>query len=52
MRHTHTLTGVSTENDFQWLCQLRYYWEESKVVCRMINANVFYQYEYLGNSGR
>ena len=47
-----SVAGVSTENDFQWLCQLRYYWEESIVVSRMINARVRYECEYLGNSGR
>jgi dynein heavy chain len=44
--------GVSNENDFQWLCQLRYYWEDDHVLSRIINATVKYQCEYLGNSGR
>ena len=44
--------GVSSENDFQWLCQLRYYWEETCVMARIINARVKYHCEYLGNSGR
>ncbi|CAG5048847.1 unnamed protein product [Parnassius apollo] len=38
--------------DFQWLAQLRYYWEEEKVAVKIINAVVKYAYEYLGNSDR
>ena len=47
-----TFVGVTSENDFQWLCQLRYYWEETCVMARIINAIVKYHCEYLGNSGR
>ena len=43
---------VKSDSDFQWLCQLRYYWEEKNVAAKIINATVKYGYEYLGNSGR
>ena len=44
--------GVYDTNDFQWLSQLRYYFEEKAVVVRMITTDINYGYEYLGNSGR
>lgn len=44
--------NVSSVNDFQWIAQLRYYFEEKKIVVRMITTSIDYGYEYLGNSGR
>ncbi|RDD45105.1 Dynein heavy chain 7, axonemal, partial [Trichoplax sp. H2] len=43
---------VSSETDFQWLSQLRYYWESESLITRMINSTLAYGYEYLGNTGR
>eukprot|EP00076_Gallus_gallus_P026084 XP_015148871.1 dynein heavy chain 12, axonemal isoform X3 [Gallus gallus] len=45
-------SGVQSETDFQWLAQLRYYWELENVRVCIINCNVKYAYEYLGNSPR
>lgn len=44
--------NVIEVTDFQWLAQLRYYWEEERVTVKIINAVVNYAYEYLGNSDR
>ena len=46
------LTEVSSEMDFNWLSQMRYYWEEEHIMTRMINSQLAYGYEYLGNSAR
>lgn len=43
--------GVNNPYDFDWLAQLRYYWEDD-VIVRMITTDIGYGYEYLGNSGR
>ncbi|XP_053132344.1 dynein axonemal heavy chain 3 isoform X3 [Hemicordylus capensis] len=43
---------ISDLNDFQWISQLRYYWEDSQVMVRMITTEARYGYEYLGNSLR
>lgn len=44
--------NVSTEHDFQWQSQLRYYMRDNLVFVNIINASVSYAYEYLGNSDR
>lgn len=42
--------GIEKDDDFEWLSQLRYYWEEENMVTRMINSMLKYGYEYLGKS--
>ncbi|CAG5101569.1 Similar to DNAH7: Dynein heavy chain 7, partial [Cotesia congregata] len=42
---------ITSETDFDWLAQLRYYWQDN-VLVRIINSTVKYAYEYLGNCSR
>eukprot|EP00924_Labyrinthula_sp_SR-Ha-C_P010247 snap_masked-scaffold_23-processed-gene-1.31-mRNA-1 protein AED:0.10 eAED:0.11 QI:0/-1/0/1/-1/1/1/0/4309 len=56
--------NVTDTNSFEWLSQLRYYWEEQpddfnrygknpwNLMVRILNATQMYSYEYLGNSSR
>ena len=45
---------VSSTQDFNWLQQLRYYWDdqEDKVVVKQVNAALYYGYEYMGATSR
>jgi len=45
---------IDSIGDFEWLAQLRYYFDDKKPACfvRMITTELEYAYEYLGNSGR
>ena len=44
--------NVDSITDFQWISQLRYYFEDERILVRMITTDVPYGYEYLGNTGR
>jgi len=43
---------VSDIESFQWIQQLRYYFEDDTVYVRCINNSYEYSYEYAGNSSR
>lgn len=59
-----SLQNVTDPEAFEWLSQLRYYWEHQEddfnrygsnpmnVMVRILNATQMYAYEYLGNSSR
>jgi dynein heavy chain len=44
--------NIADPTDFNWLAQLRYYWEENDLWVKITNSTLSYNYEYLGNSGR
>ena len=43
---------VSDEENFKWIQQLRYYWEDETIMVRSINNTFEFSYEYAGNSAR
>ena len=43
---------VHSPSDFEWISQLRYYFNDGVVIVKMITTEVPYGYEYLGNTGR
>ncbi|XP_073510575.1 dynein axonemal heavy chain 2 isoform X2 [Phyllobates terribilis] len=47
-------SGCMDVSSFEWLSQLRFYWEKDVDDCliRQTNTHFQYGYEYLGNSGR
>ncbi|KAG5343357.1 DYH7 protein, partial [Acromyrmex heyeri] len=44
--------SVNKITDFKWLCQMRYYWIDENLYTMMINSQLAYAYEYLGNTSR
>jgi dynein heavy chain len=52
IQHELLNNQICDTNDFKWLSQLRYYWEDNDVWARIINCKMDYNYEYLGNSPR
>lgn len=51
VRKLHSLR-VSSVADFNWIAQMRYYWNKVDVSVSMITTTIAYGFEYLGNTGR
>lgn len=45
-------SNVDSLNAFEWISQLRYYWENDDCYVKCIQTNFPYGYEYLGNTLR
>ncbi|CAM6094963.1 unnamed protein product [Calypogeia fissa] len=43
---------IKAPTDFEWVSQLRYYWENEGIWVKMVQASISYGYEYLGNTPR
>jgi dynein heavy chain, axonemal len=51
--HDLIAKDIKSIYDFDWVAQLRYYWEEKDTLrVKMVTAVIDYGYEYLGNSDR
>jgi dynein heavy chain len=46
--------GCSSTNDFEWVSQLRFYWDRelNDCVVKQVLSVFMYGYEYQGNNGR
>ncbi|GMH41208.1 hypothetical protein BSKO_09118 [Bryopsis sp. KO-2023] len=47
-------SGCSSQNDFEWVSQLRFYWDKDRNDCvvKQVLSLFTYGYEYQGNNGR
>ncbi|XP_024377701.2 uncharacterized protein [Physcomitrium patens] len=43
---------IQSAMEFEWVSQLRYYWENDGLWVKMVQASLSYGYEYLGNTPR
>lgn len=45
-------SNVTSDKEFEWMSQLRYYWEDDDILVKIVNGVFRYGYEYLGNTTR
>jgi len=43
---------VENPTQFQWLSQLRYFWQDRNCIMRVCDAEFLYSFEFIGNPGR
>jgi dynein heavy chain len=43
---------VTDTSHFDWISQMRYYWDDGQVKVRMITSTIDYGCEYIGNTSR
>ena len=43
---------ISNIDDFEWIMQMRYYWDQEQIWVQMVQSRFPYGYEYLGNTNR
>lgn len=44
--------NVDSPDNFEWMGQMRYYFEENKIEVKMLLSKLLYGFEYIGNKSR
>ena len=44
--------GIADPESFEWIRQMRYYWEDDQIVVKLLNYDNEFTYEYLGDFER
>lgn len=44
--------NVNSTDDFDWMCQMRYYFDEENIDMKMLTSKLSYGFEYIGNKSQ